>query len=76
MKSSISSEREIGDLRHLLDLDLTATEDLYCKLIYLFYSDKSEKMLASYMRRHSVNENPTKIGFSIYIYENIFKSII
>ena len=39
----VFGERETGDSRLLLDLDLAATEDLLCNLIYLYYSDISEK---------------------------------
>ena len=35
----VFGEREIGDPRHLFDLDLAATEDLLCNIIYLYYSD-------------------------------------
>ena len=38
----VFGERD-GDSRLLLDLDLAAAEDLLCNLIYLYYSDISEK---------------------------------
>ena len=60
------SERERLERTALHDLDLAA-EDLNCKII-LFYSDISGKILASYMRRHSVCENPTDNQSYTYTY--------
>ena len=50
----------------LLDLDLAA-EDLNCILISILFWH-IWKMLASYMRRHSVNENPTDNKSYTYLY--------
>ena len=54
-----------------LDLD-SAAEGLNCK-IFLYYSDRSGKNLASYMRRHSVVKTQ-QITSHIHIYTYIYGS--